>query len=122
VVPCPPDRKAPKTKVTYANRQDFLGKKKVIVHLRSNEAATVLASGQLEIPSKHSIWGLYVDRTTVKAHRKVTLRLKLPRKTREAAERALGKGRKAIVKVTVAATDAGGNESGKTVATIKQKR
>jgi hypothetical protein len=122
VVACPADRTAPRTKVTYQVRQDFLGEKKVVVHLRSDETASVFASGQLEVPSKHSIWGVYGDRTTVKAHHKVTLRLRFPRKTRAAAERAIDHGQKAIVKVTVAATDAAGNESGKTVATIKQKR
>jgi hypothetical protein len=117
-----PERQPPQTKVTYANRQDFIAKKKVVVRLRSSEAGTVSASGQLEIPSKHAIWGLYGAKSAVGAGERVTLRLRLPGNTLRAARRALANGRKVRVKVTLSAADAAGNDSGSTVATIKPPR
>ncbi len=120
--PCPEDRRPPATKVTYPNRQDFLAKKTVFVRLRSSEDATANASGQLEVPRWHTIYGIYSTSAPVAAGEKVKLRLRMPRTVLEAAERAIARGRKAVVKVTVIATDEAGNRSGATVATIKQKR
>lgn len=120
----PTDVKPPKTKLTYPVRQDFLAKKRVLVYLRSSEAATAESSGQLEFKKgKYTvIYGLYGSTRQVQRHEKATLRLRVPSATREAAERAIGNGRKVLVKVTVSATDAAGNESGKTVAVIKPPR
>jgi hypothetical protein len=125
LVPAPADKTPPRTKLTYPPRQDFAGAAKVLVRLRSNEAATAVASGQLEVgsgPTKskgRDIWGLTGVRRQVQAGAKTPLRLRLPRKTREAARQALAQGRKAVVKVVVTATDAAGNRSGATVAVIR---
>lgn len=120
------DTKAPVTKLTYPPLQDFAGDGEVLVRLRSNESATAVASGQLEVGSQRKqgreIWGLTGVERNVAARAKVALRLRLPRRTREAAARALANGRKAVVKVVVAATDAAGNRSGATVAVIRPKR
>ena len=121
---CPPavpaaDKTAPRTKLTYPSRQDFLAAKEVVVRLRSNEAATAIASGQLEIHDSHSVWGIFGDRHAVRAGKKVTLHLRVPRKARKAARAALANGNKVVVKVTTFARDAAGNESGKTIAVIK---
>jgi hypothetical protein len=116
------DRAPPRTKLTYPNRQDFLVKKSVLVHFRCNEDATVFASGQLEIPAKHTIYGIFGVKRAVDAGEKVALRLRVPIATRRAALSALGDGKKVLVKVTLSATDAVGNSSGATVATIKPKR
>lgn len=116
------DRTPPRTKLTYPPRQDFLATKAVLVHFRSNEDATVFASGQLEIPSKHTIYGIFGVTKSVGAGDKVALRLRLPKAARKAALSALGNGRKVVVKVTVSATDPVGNDSGATVASIRPKR
>ncbi len=121
------DREAPRIKLTYPQRQDFTGGKWVLVRMRSNEQATAVASGQLEVgsgsPRKYGreIWGLYGIERQVARGAKVALRLRVPQKTREAAQKALGRGEKAIVKVTVDAEDAAGNRSGAIVAVIRPK-
>jgi hypothetical protein len=120
------DTKPPRIKLTYPPLQDFVGLKFVLVRVRSNEEATAVASGQLEVGSQRrsgrEIWGLYGVERQVDAGAKVELRLRLPGKTREAAARALAHGHKAVVKVVVDATDPAGNRSGATVAVIRQKR
>jgi hypothetical protein len=113
------DRTPPRTKLTYPLRQNFLVEKEVLVHVRSNEAATAIASGQLEIPSRHAIFGLYGVEAEVGARKRVTLRLRLAKNTIKAARRAYANGRKIVIKVTVSAGDAVGNDSGTTVATIR---
>jgi hypothetical protein len=119
------DLQPPRTKLTYPQRQDFLTEKEVLVRFRCNEDATVFASGQLEYPRGARggvIYGLYGTSRQVKAGTKTTLRLRLPRKTLEAASRALDNGKRIVVKVTVSATDRVGNRSGSTVAAIRPKR
>jgi hypothetical protein len=68
------------------------------------------------------IYGLYGTSRQVKAGTKTTLRLRLPRKTLEAAQRAFDNGKRIVVKVTVSATDRVGNRSGSTVAAIRPRR
>jgi hypothetical protein len=113
------DRTPPRTKLTYPVRQNFLVEKKVLIHLRSNEAATAIASGQLEIPSRHAIFGLYGVKAAVGAGKRVTLRLRLAKNTLKAARLAYANGRKIVIKVTTSASDAAGNDSGVAVATIR---
>jgi hypothetical protein len=116
------DTTPPTTKLTYKPRQDFLASHKVVVYIRSNEAGKAFAGGQLEIGSgKHkgrTIYGLHKGDRKVKARKKTKLTLRLPKKTWQAAERAIANGKKTLVKVTVSVTDAAGNESGRTVASI----
>lgn len=117
------DRTAPRTKLTYAPRQDFLESKTAIVYLRSNEAATAFASGQIEIfNERRTIWGIYGTRQELERREKVPLTLRIPRRAREATETAVARGKKVVLKVTVSATDAVGNRSGTTVAAIGPKR
>jgi hypothetical protein len=113
------DQAPPRTKLTYPVRQNFLVEKTVLIHLRSNEPATVVASGQLEIPSRHTIFGLYGVTAEVGAGKRVTLRLRLAKNTLKAARLAYANGRKIVIKVTASASDATGNRGGATVATIK---
>jgi hypothetical protein len=120
------DTKAPVTKLTYPPLQDFASGGPVLVRVRCNESATVIASGQLEVGSQQrsgrEIWGLYGVERQVAARAKVELRLRLPQNTREAAARAVANGRKVVVKVVVDAEDAAGNRGGTTVAVIRPKR
>jgi hypothetical protein len=116
------DRSPPRTKLTYPQRQDFLATKTVLVRFRSSEDATAFASGQLEFPNGKRgavIYGLYGKQRQVEAGEKTALRLRLPRKTWEAALRAQENGKRIVVKVTVSAEDAAGNRSGATVAAIR---
>jgi hypothetical protein len=123
-----PERVPPRTKLTYANRQDLLRSREVLVWIRSNESATAIASGQLEWPNGSGrragrvVYGLTGVKRKLEAGRKAPLRLKLPRLTYEAALGALADGQRILVKVTVGATDAAGNRSGTTVATIRPRR
>lgn len=122
-----PERIPPRTKLTYANRQDFLRSRSVVVYLRSNEPVEALAAGQLEfatVPGKpgRTIYGLHAKRLEVGAGEKTAMRLQLPRTTWEAAMRATGSGKPVVVKVTVSAEDAAGNRAGTTVATIRPPR
>lgn len=119
------DRKPPQTKLTYPQRQDFLGAKEVLVRFRCNEGATVYASGQLEFPNDKggsTIYGLYGKKRQIEPGQKLPLRLRLPRKTWEAGLRAQQNGRRIVVKVTVYAEDYYGNRSGTTVAAIRPQR
>ncbi|MFL5873967.1 MAG: hypothetical protein ACJ75T_10930 [Solirubrobacterales bacterium] len=114
------DTRPPRTKLTFPNPQDFLAAKQVLVRVRANEPVSIFASGQLELPN--SIWGIYSKRAHGSKGQKVALRLRIPPKARRAAAEAFTKGRKVIAKVTVSATDRASNESGATVASIRQKR
>jgi hypothetical protein len=114
------DSKPPQTKLTFPNPQDFLASRTVLVRVRANEPVSIFASGQLELPNV--TWGIYSKRAHGAKGQKVALRLRIPPKARQAAAEAFAKGRKVIAKVTVSATDRAGNESGSTVASIRQKR
>jgi hypothetical protein len=118
------DRQPPRTKLTYPQRQDFLRTREVLVRVRCNEGATAIASGQLEFPNgkRHTvIYGLKGTRRQVEPGQKMPLRLRLPRKTWEAALRAQASGKRVVVKVTVSAEDYAGNRSGSTVAAIRPR-
>lgn len=118
------DKTPPRTKLTYPQRQDFLATKEVLVRFRCNEDATAFAGGQLEFPRSGRvtvIYGLYGVTRRVEAGEKTVLRLRLPRKTWEAALRARENGKRIVVKVTVQAEDGVGNRSGATVAAIRPK-
>jgi hypothetical protein len=121
--PLAADTRPPRTKLTYRPRQDFLGRGFVKVRVRSNEAAKVIADGQLEFRKGRglSIWGLGGARRKVGARKKVVLRLRVRPRVRKAARRAMRNGRKVVIKVTVSARDGAGNESGKTIAVIRPK-
>jgi len=114
------DSKPPRTKLTFPNPQDFIASKQVVVKVRADEPVSFFAGGQLELPN--ATWGIYSKRAQAAKGQKVTLRLRIPAKARQAAAEAFAKGRKVIAKVTVSATDRSGNESGATVASIRQKR
>lgn len=117
------DRRPPRTKLTYAPHQDFLGKRKVEVYMRVNETGEVLASGQVEVSGRRTaIWSIHSDRRRLGRGDKRKLVLRVPAKAREAAEEALAGGRRVLIKVSAYAVDAFGNESGTTVATIRPKR
>jgi hypothetical protein len=115
------DHRPPRTKLTYAVRQDFLSKGPVVVRLRTNETARVFANGQIDI-GHHVSWGIYGVRKDVGKGNKTRFSLRVPAKAREVAAHAAANGQRVVAKVFVVAVDEAGNESGTTVATIKPKR
>ena len=106
--------------------QDFVKSREVVVYIRCNEDASADAGGQLEIGEGRNtgreILGLTPATRYAERREKTKLRLRVPKQTLEAAERALTRGKQVLVKVTVEATDPAGNESGKTIAVIRPKR
>lgn len=120
------DTTPPRTKLTYPVVQDFVKAREVVVYVRCNEDVTAEAGGQLEIGEGRNtgrlILGLTFAERRAERREKTKLRLLVPRATREAAERAIAHGKQVLVKVTVQATDAAGNESGATIAVIRPKR
>lgn len=119
------DTTPPRTKLTYPVSQDFISSREVVVYIRCNEDATAEAGGQLEVGEGKNtgrlILGLTFASRHVERREKTKLRLFVPRPTREAAERAIAHSKQVLVKVTVAATDTSGNESGETIAVIRPK-
>jgi hypothetical protein len=113
------DRRPPRTKLTYARRQNFLGSKKVVVHVRSNETGEIQASGQIEIPGPSVTWGIYSDHKRLGKGDKVTLVLRVPAQAREHAARSFAHGRSVFAKVFVSAVDRFGNRSRLVVARVK---
>jgi hypothetical protein len=117
------DRRPPRTKLTYRIRQGFLRTGKVVVRLRSSEAGRVLAHGQIDIDAgPNVVWGINPARKPVRKGGRATLVLRVPPRAREAAARSFAHGRHVVARVFVYATDAAGNESGTSVATIRPKR
>jgi hypothetical protein len=105
------DRRPPRTKLSYARRQDFLRTKKVVVHVRSSETGRVYASGQLEIPGPSVTWGIYSDHEYVREGQRATLVLRVPAQALEHAARSFAHGRRVFAKVFVSAADRSGNQS-----------
>ncbi|MGN6202885.1 MAG: hypothetical protein ACTHNY_10850 [Solirubrobacterales bacterium] len=126
---CPKDRSRqdhcdvvpPRTKMTYAPRQDFLRTGKVVVYVRANEPAKTVAGGQIDIKGLIT-YGIYSDRKYVAKGEKAKLVLRVPAKARRAAARAFARGRQVTASISAYARDTAGNFSGDTVASIKPKR
>ena len=115
------DRRAPRTKLTYAPRQRFAARRVVDVYVRADEKGRAFASGQIEIPATGHLYGILSDGAQVDAGVKERMRLRLERPAVEATLRALRNGQKVLAKVTVSVTDEAGNESGATVAVIRPR-
>jgi hypothetical protein len=111
------DRRPPRIKIFYAKHQNFLGTRRVVVRVRSNEAASAYASSQLDLPGE--TWGLDADERRVREGGVTKLVMHLPSRPRRVGERALTSGKRIRVKVFVAATDLAGNKTRFRVVRIK---
>lgn len=116
------DRTPPRTKLTYAPRQDFLRTKKIVVSVRSNETGKIYASGQIELPEPSVTWGIYGNSKRVDKGDRVRLVLRVPAQAREHAARSFAHGRRVFAKVSVTAVDRVGNQSHMAVAIVKPQR
>lgn len=113
------DRIPPRTKLTYAPRQDFLHTKKIVVSVRSSETGKIYASGQIELPQPSVTWGIYSDAKRVGKGDRARLVLRVPAQAREHAARSFAHGRRVFAKVFVTAVDRVGNQSHMAVAIVK---
>jgi len=95
----------------------------VSVNVRTDEAATVAASGTVARPalgstsraagnggSKAKTYRLASIKAKAKAGTKVTLKLPLGKKTIKAVKQGLRSGRRSTARVTIVASDAAGNK------------
>ncbi len=105
------DNRPPRTKLSYAHRQDFLRTKRIVVRVRSSETGRIYASGQLEIPGPSVTWGIYPDRAFARAGGWTTLVLRVPARAGEHAARSFAHGRRVFAKVFVSAADRAGTPS-----------
>jgi hypothetical protein len=112
----PTDRKPPTERLSGKSTQK-LGKT-VAVTVSCSEACTATATGTL---SAGKVYRLAKSSRPLRAHHKLTLKLKLSARLRTAVRRALARHRKVRVKVKVVVKDAHGNRTSKT-RTIRLKR
>jgi hypothetical protein len=103
------DRKPPRIKILFARHQDFLGTRRVVVKVRSNEAARAYASSQLDLPGV--TWGLDATQRRVRKGGTTKLVMHVPPRPRRAGERARENGKRIYVRAFVSATDASGNRT-----------
>jgi hypothetical protein len=110
---CPPpavkDGKAPGAQLGGAKTQS-LKKGVVKVSVEADEDSTATASGTLSVPGAARSFKLRGASATLKAKTKATLSLKIGKKARRVAARALRNGRKVRAKVGIEVRDAAGNK------------
>jgi hypothetical protein len=82
---------------------------KLFVRAAIGEAGTITASGTVSVPNLSKVYKLATASAKAAAGSTVTLRLKLARKARKAAKRALRRHRRVKAKVTITAKDLAGN-------------
>ncbi len=119
-VPCA-DREAPALLVTAAARQRALRGGAVAVRAACSERCTVRAAGTIRISKKrYRLRG--VRRTLARAGLAVKLRLKLTRRTRSAARRALRRKRRVTATITVGAVDSSNHRAKSRRARVRIRR
>jgi len=114
------DFRPPRLKLRYAPRQDFLSRGPVVVRVRASEDVSLYVPGQIDLPG--SGWGIYAARAKARKGKWKTLRLRIPRRSREHVARAYANGKPVVAKVSVYATDEAGNKAGPRVVRIRPKR
>jgi hypothetical protein len=114
------DVRPPRIKLRYAPRQDFVSRGPVVVRVRANEDVSLYAPGQIDLPGVG--YGIYAVWAKAERGEWRTLRLRVPRRSREHIARAHANGKPAVAKVRVYATDAADNKTGPLIARIRPKR
>jgi len=102
-------------------RRDSIRDGRVAVWVTATEAATVTAKGTLSIASQSSVHRLRTATANVVANKRERMLLRLSRKTRHAARRALRRGKRLRVRVSVTLRDAAGN-TGSARRSVRVKR
>ena len=111
---CVPPTPAPATDTTPPTaklnaRRDSIRDGRIAVWVTASEAATVTARGTLGIASQASTHRLRTATGNAVAGKRARLMLRLSKKTRRAARRALRRGKPLRVRVSVTLRDAAGN-------------
>jgi hypothetical protein len=106
--PAPGNDTSPPTAKLNA-RRDSIRDGRVAVWVTATEAATVTAKGTLSIASQASTHRLRTATARVVATKRERMLLRLSTKTRRAARRALRRGKRLRVRVSVTLRDAAGN-------------
>jgi hypothetical protein len=116
------DNTAPTIAVRFEGRQGFLRSGRIVLMVRSSDAGSAHAEGMLQVPGKGG-WNyqLRPARSRIGAGRTVRLVVRVPKKARKAAAKAVEQGRKVVAKLRAGAGDAGGNEASVPVA-VRPKR
>jgi streptogramin lyase len=126
--PAPPAStgpEAPAPRGTLAGKKSqALGESVAVVASCSSGTCTAVATGHVEVKpagrrAKSKSYPLKVVRASVPAGGKVTLKLKLPAKTKKAVKAALASGGKATAKVQLVVTDPAGRKSAPTTLSVK---
>jgi hypothetical protein len=110
------DRKPPSQKLSGKQAQKLGGA--IAVTVTCGEACTATATGTLRAGKSYP---LKRASKTLRAHRPLTLKLKLSAKARKAAKRALKRHKKVSAKLKIVVKDKAGNKASKT-RTVKLKR
>jgi hypothetical protein len=121
-VPSPADTRAPKATLSGSSKQNIVKQKAVIVRAQTDESSTLKATGKINVPGASKLLKLVPASASAATNAKVTLKLKISRKTLKAVKRALRKGRKVRATVAVVARDPAGNASAVLRRTVKAKR
>ena len=123
--PCPEpganDTTAPSLSVSRKRSQRALRQKGFIVSVKCGEACGFNASGTMRISGSRTRYGLRKSSKLVNASKRVRVRLAPSRKGTAALRRALARGRRVAVTVTVLARDGSGNQTTRKVA-IRARR
>jgi plastocyanin len=109
--PPAPDVAAPAIVLGGATAQRVLRQRAVVVRVRTSEAATLTATGTVNVPPRARVFRLRRVTGPAAPGEVVTLRLKLSSTARAAVKSALALGRKPSAAVRVTATDPSGNRS-----------
>jgi hypothetical protein len=124
-VPCPApavsaDRTAPRMRWRIPRRQRVRKRRGAIAYARCNERCAVSMSGRLVIGKRS--YKLRKARKSVRANRRLTVRVRLTRRASRALRRALRQRRRARVRVAVRARDTAGNPTRLVRRTVRVRR
>jgi plastocyanin len=111
-----PDVLSPGVQLGGARVQRVLKQGAVVVRVETTEAASLAATGTVNVPPPARLYRLRRTARTTSGAGTVTLRLRLSRKTRRAVRAGLTHRRRLFASVRVTATDAAGNR------TVKRRR
>lgn len=115
----PADRTPPAARLT--SRRDSIRDGRIAVWVTATEAAKVTAKGTLSIGSHARVYRLRPATANVVANKRERILLRLSRKARRAARRALQRRKRVQVRVSVTLRDAAGN-AGSAKRTVRLKR
>jgi plastocyanin len=103
------DKVRPKVKLSAAATQRILAKRGLVVTVRVNEAATITATGRVNVPGASRVLKLKSVKRKVDAGGPAKLKLRASSKVRKALAKALRRKSRLKARVSIVARDAAGN-------------